>query len=146
MTGQLPLFSLQPTPTQRIVDETNAHASSVILMIETADSVANVEDIASVDGVDVLLIGSNDLAIELRVPGQFTSTEFRSALEKVSAACRKFGKTFGLAGIYDAPEIQRWALQELGAAFMLVQQDSGLLSAAGKKAADAVSMLMDKQP
>jgi 2-keto-3-deoxy-L-rhamnonate aldolase RhmA len=146
MTGQLPLFSLQPTPTQRIVDETNAHASSVILMIETADSVANVEDIASVDGVDVLLIGSNDLAIELQVPGQFTSTEFRSALEKVSAACRKFGKTFGLAGIYDAPDIQRWALQELGAGFMLVQQDSGLLSAAGKKAADAVSMLMDKQP
>lgn len=146
MTGQLPLFSLQATPTQKIVEETNAHGSSVILMIETADSVANVEEIAAVDGVDVLLIGSNDLAIELRVPGQFTSTEFRGALEKVSAACRKYGKTFGLAGIYDAPEIQRWALQELGAGFILVQQDSGLIGGAGKKAADAVSMLMTKQP
>lgn len=146
MTGQLPVFNLKPTPTQRIVEETNAHASSVILMIETADSVANVEDIASVEGVDVLLIGSNDLAIELQVPGQFTSEKFRTALQKVSAACQRFGKTFGLAGIYDSPDIQRWALQELGAGFMLVQQDSGLIAGAGRKAADSVSNLMERQP
>lgn len=146
MTGQLPLFQLRPTPTQTIVEWTNAHASTVILMIETADSVANVQDIASVDGVDVLLIGSNDLAIELGVPGQFTSPAFRNALQKVSAACRKSHKTFGLAGIYDAPDIQAWALKELGAGFMLVQQDSGVLSGASKKAADAVSALAQTQP
>lgn len=42
------------------------------------------DDIAAVDGVDILLIGSNDLAIELGVPGQFESTGFRDTLEKVS--------------------------------------------------------------
>jgi 2-keto-3-deoxy-L-rhamnonate aldolase RhmA len=115
-------------------------------MIETANSVANVEDIAAVDGVDVLLIGSNDLAIELGVPGEFTSPVFRDALQKVSTACRKFEKTFGLAGIYDAPDIQGWAVSELGAGFMLVQQDSGILSGASRKAADAVLALTQAQP
>lgn len=142
MTGQLPLFGLRPTPVDDIINLTNSHGSSVILMIETAESIAKVDEIAAVDGVDVLLIGSNDLAIELGVPGQFESVSFRSALEKVSAACHRHGKVFGLAGIYDAPDVQKWALNVLGARFVLVQQDSGLISGAGKKATDAISALL----
>lgn len=141
MTGQLPIFSLRPTPVDAIVAYTNAHFSSVILMIETADSIQNIEEIASVEGVDALLIGSNDLAIELGVPGQFKSEAFRSALETVSAACRKYGKIFGIAGIYDDPEIHSWALNTLGARLLLVQQDSGLIAGAGKKAAEAVNRI-----
>lgn len=98
-----------------------------------------VEEIAAVDGVDVLLIGSNDLAIELGVPGQFESSEFRKALEKISQACHKHNKIFGLAGIYDAPKIQSWALNTLGARFILGQQDSGLIATGGKKCAEAIS-------
>ncbi|KGO42817.1 Pyruvate/Phosphoenolpyruvate kinase [Penicillium expansum] len=108
---------------------------------EPLDSIENVDDIAAVDGVDVLLIGSNDLAIELGVPGQFESTEFRNALEKVSQSCHKHRKIFGLAGIYDAPEIQDWALNTLGARFILAQQDSGLIAGAGKKCADVLSRI-----
>ena len=141
MTGQLPVFGLRSTPVQNIIQESNAHASSVFLMIETRDSIDNVEDIATVDGVDVLLIGSNDLAIELGVPSQFKSPEFRAALEKVSQACRKHGKVFGLAGIYDEPEIQSWALNTLGARFILAQQDSGIISGGAKKCAEAVSAI-----
>lgn len=139
MTGQLPVFGLRSTPVQTIIEQSNAHASSVFLMIETKESIENVEEIATVDGVDVLLIGSNDLAIELGVPSQFNSPEFRGALEKVSRACHKHGKVFGLAGIYDEPEIHSWALNALGARFILAQQDSGLISGAGKKCADALS-------
>lgn len=141
MTGQLPLFGLRSTPVATIIEQTNAHGSSVIIMIETKDSVENAGDIASLDGVDLLLIGSNDLAIELGVPGQFKSPEFRAALEKVSSACHKHRKIFGLAGIYDSPELQDWALNTLGARFILVQQDSGVINGAGKKAADTISSI-----
>ncbi|KAJ5209452.1 hypothetical protein N7449_003831 [Penicillium cf. viridicatum] len=144
MTGQLPVFGLEPTPAKRIIEETNVHASTVLLMIETKDSIENVDDIAAVDGVDVLLIGSNDLAIELGVPGQFQSPEFRNALEKVSQSCRKHRKIFGLAGIYEAPDIQNWALNTLGARFILAQQDSGLIASAGKKCADALAQIYKK--
>ncbi|CAG8113101.1 unnamed protein product [Penicillium salamii] len=141
MTGQLPVFGLEPTPAKTIIEQTNAHASSVILMIETKNSIENVDEIASVDGVDVLLIGTNDLALELGVPGQFQSTKFREALEKVSQSCQKHRKIVGLAGIYDAPEIQDWALNTLGVRFILAQQDSGLIASAGKRCADSLSQI-----
>lgn len=144
MTGQLPVFGLRPTPVATIVSETNAKASSVILMIETRESVEKVDQIAAVDGVDVLLIGSNDLAIELGVAGQFTSGEFRGALERVSAACKKHGKVFGIAGVYDAPELQGWALNELGARFILGQQDSGLLAGGAKRCVEALDAVVAK--
>lgn len=71
MTGQLPVFSLKLRPMGNIVEESNAAVSSVFLMIETEESIHNVDEIAAVEGVDALLIRSNDLAIELEVPGQF---------------------------------------------------------------------------
>lgn len=97
-------------------------------MIESADAVACADDIAAVEGVDVVLIGSMDLSINLGVPGQFNSKEYRVALGKVSKACRAHGKTLGLAGVYDQSEIQDWAINELGVRFMLVQQDTSLIS------------------
>lgn len=141
MTGQLPIFSLKPTPAHTIIDQSNKHGSSVILMIETKESIEKVDEIAATEGVDVLLIGSNDLAIELGVPSQFQSKEFCAALEAVSAACKKHNKVFGLAGIYDAPEIQSWAIKTLGARFILGQQDSGVLAGGTKKCAEAIASI-----
>lgn len=141
MTGQLPVFSLQASPPEEIITKTNESGSVVFLMIETKDSVENVEEIAAVEGVDVLLIGSNDLAIELGVPGQFKSTQFRSALEAVSNACKKFGKVFGLAGIYNNDELQDWALNTLGAKFILGQQDSGILARSSKEVAEQLERI-----
>lgn len=143
MTGQLPVFGLRPTPAKTIIEQSNLHASSVLLMIETKQSIDNIEGIASVDGVDVLLVGTNDLAIELGVPSQFESPKFQDALEKVSRACRKYNKTLGIAGIYDAPHIQSWAINGLGARFMLAQQDSGIIAGGGKKCAEEVSRLLE---
>ncbi|KAL2867218.1 uncharacterized protein BJX67DRAFT_353426 [Aspergillus lucknowensis] len=67
-------------------------------MIETRGSIESIESIdsiASTTGVDVLLIGSNDLSIELGVPGDFASDVFRDALVKVSAAAKRHGKIRG---------------------------------------------------
>lgn len=141
MTGQLPYFSLKPTPPGVFVTENNAKASSVLVMMETQESIKNADEIASVEGVDVLLIGSNDLATELGVPAQFKSEEFQSAVESVSRACKKHGKIFGLAGIYENAELQDWGLNKLEAGFTLVQQDSGVLAAYGKACADAITKL-----
>ncbi|KAI1293950.1 Pyruvate/Phosphoenolpyruvate kinase-like domain-containing protein [Xylaria venustula] len=129
MTGQLPVFSLQSVPVTRVAEESNATASSVFLMIETQNAIDNIEEIAAVDGSDVLLIGSNDLLIELGVPGEFESQIYRSALEKVSSACRRHGKTMGLAGIYNNYEIQNWAMNTLGVRFILCGLDSSYIAA-----------------
>lgn len=93
------------------------------------------------DGVDVVLVGSNDLAIELGAPADFRSDRFRQALMRVSEACRKYEKVMGLAGIYDTPNIQDWAIHTLGVRFMLCQQDSGLIAGAAAKCLAAVEMV-----
>lgn len=138
MTGQLPVFSLKPTDAAAVIAESNSMASSVFVMIESRQAVDQVDAIAAVEGVDVLLIGSNDLAIELGVPAGFRTDTFRSALEAVSVACQKHGKIMGLAGIYDQPDIHDWAINTLGVRYLLCQQDSGLIAGGGVKCAAAV--------
>lgn len=139
MTGQLPVFSLKPTPVDTIVKESNDTASSVLVMIENKEAVECADDIAAVQGVDVLLIGSNDLAIELGVPGGFRTDTFRSALEQVSAACKKHNKIMGLAGIYDQPDIHAWALKTLGVRYMLLSQDSALVASGAVRTIAAIA-------
>lgn len=141
MTGQLPAFQLRSTPVEEIITQSNATCSSVFLMIENREGVDNVQEIAAVEGVDVLLIGSNDLSIELGVPGQFESAEFRSAVEQVSSACKKFGKILGLAGIYENPALHDWAINTLGVGFILGQQDSGLLARSAKEVTAALTKI-----
>ena len=139
MTGQLPVFGLRATAAATVIEESNTTASSVILMIETKEAISRIDEIASVNGADVLLIGANDLAIELGVPAGFRTPTFRSALEKVSDSCKKHGKIMGLAGIYDQPDIHSWAINELGIGFMLCQQDSGLIAGGAVKCLAAVN-------
>ncbi|KAI0972282.1 Pyruvate/Phosphoenolpyruvate kinase-like domain-containing protein [Xylaria arbuscula] len=138
MTGQLPVFSLRPVPVTQVAKESNVTASSVFLMIETRDAIDNIDEIAAVDGGDVLLIGSNDLTIELGVPGDFNSEIYRSALEKVSSACRRHGKTMGLAGVYNNYAIQNWAINTLGVRYMLCGQDSSFIAAGAANSVDTV--------
>lgn len=129
MTGQLPVFGMKATPADKIIQQSNESNSSVIVMIEDADALDRIDEIAAVQGVDVLLVGTNDLAVDLGVAGQFGAESFLNALETVSAACRKHGKIMGMAGIYGKPDLQRRAIHELGVRFMLCQQDSGILAA-----------------
>lgn len=138
MTGQLPQFSLTPTPLRTVITQANATGSTVLVMIESRLAIANVAAIAAVPGLDVLLVGANDLSIELGVPGDFRSEVFRDALRDVSAACLKEGKMMGLAGIYDDEELQAWAVRELGVGFMLAQQDSSWIASGSKSCLERI--------
>jgi 2-dehydro-3-deoxyglucarate aldolase/4-hydroxy-2-oxoheptanedioate aldolase len=71
----------------------------LIAQIETAQGVRNVNEIAAVEGIDVLWIGHFDLTNSLGIPGQFDHPQFRASLEQVLEACRRHGKVPGfLAG------------------------------------------------
>lgn len=64
----------------------------LIAQIETAAGVRNVDEIAAVEGVDVLWVGHFDLSNSLGIPGQFTHPQFLSAIDAVLDACHKHGK------------------------------------------------------
>jgi 2-keto-3-deoxy-L-rhamnonate aldolase RhmA len=66
-----------------------------IAQIETGLGVANADKIAAVEGIDVLLVGHNDLSVSLGIPGQITSDRIMNAIRTVIDACKKAGKIFG---------------------------------------------------
>ena len=68
----------------------------LIVQIETAAGLEAVEEIAAVDGIDVLWIGQFDLTASLGIPGQFESETFRDAVARVLAAAHDSGKHVGM--------------------------------------------------
>jgi len=72
----------------------------IVPMIETNQSLENLDAIASVPGVDGLLIGPSDLSIELGVPLDYSCDTYQRALDKIAAAAAKRGIA---AGMYFIP-------------------------------------------
>jgi len=67
-----------------------------VVQIETAEAVGNAEEIAAVEGVDVLFVGPLDLSVSLGVMGQMQHPDFRAAIKRVIEACRAHGKSPGI--------------------------------------------------
>lgn len=73
-----------------------ANKKTVLLaQIETEEAVENVEKIAAVAGIDVLVVGPSDLSSDLGDPGNLKSEKLLAAAEKVAEAARKYGKQSG---------------------------------------------------
>jgi len=67
----------------------------VIAQIETEHGLENVEEIAAVEGIDVLWVGHFDLTNFLGIPGEFDNKIYRDALKRVVKAGRRHGKGLG---------------------------------------------------
>ena len=68
---------------------------TVIAQIETERGLAHVDEIAAVDGIDVLWVGHFDLANFLGIPGEFANPVFIDAVKTVVAAAKRHGKGLG---------------------------------------------------
>jgi len=79
-------------------DYVDSHKDNLlsVVQIETVEAVQNVEEIAAVEGADVLFIGPLDLSTSLGVLGQFDHPDFCAALDRTAAAARKHGKVTGI--------------------------------------------------
>jgi 4-hydroxy-2-oxoheptanedioate aldolase len=102
-------------------------ANLTIVMLETPTAIANADEIAAVPGVDVLLIGTNDLCAEMGIHGDFGNERVAEAYRAMIAACREHGKFPGMAGIYNEAIMPRYI--EIGARFILAGQDAAFMAA-----------------
>jgi 2-keto-3-deoxy-L-rhamnonate aldolase RhmA len=69
-----------------------------VVMLESPEAIKNADGIASVDGIDVLLIGSFDLTSEMGIPGQMGHQKLIDACQAVGDARRRHGKALGVGG------------------------------------------------
>jgi 2-keto-3-deoxy-L-rhamnonate aldolase RhmA len=130
--GAYPQFGFAPTPAAEVVSGLN-DATLVVAMIETPRAVQNAEQIAAVAGIDVLLMGTNDLCLEMGIPGKLDDERVVSAIDTVVAACRKHGKWPGLGGVYGRELMKRYIGR--GMRFVLTGNDISLLLAAAQEQA-----------
>ena len=68
----------------------------IIPMIETRQAMNNIDQILSVPGIDVLLVGPSDLSIELGVPLEYTCDTYQQGLDTIAAACKNHGVVPGM--------------------------------------------------
>lgn len=131
--GQLAQFQYRDFPAAEANAAANA-ATSVIAMLETKEGLKRVEEIAAVDGIDILLIGTNDLCAEFGIPGQYDHKHVRDAYRRAIAACRKHGKHVGIGGLGSRRDLIAEFVAE-GARFVSIGSDlSFLISAATERA------------
>ena len=99
MTGVLPQLDFKQQPIADVANTINDNML-IVIMLESPEAINNVDSIASIDGVDVILIGTNDLCMEMGIPGDYSNPKVKDAYSKVIEACNKYGKTPGMGGVY----------------------------------------------
>ena len=81
-------------PPAQFIEDANRD-NFVAIQIETLGSVEQADEIAAIDGVDLLFIGPADLSLALGVVGEFHHEKLWEAIEAVAAACKNHGKNWG---------------------------------------------------
>jgi 2-keto-3-deoxy-L-rhamnonate aldolase RhmA len=102
----------------------------VTVMIETPKAIDNADAIAAVPGIDCLLVGSNDLSMEMGIPGDVANPKIQAACEKVVAACKKHGKWPGMGGAYSEELLKLYTSK--GMTLILAGNDLPMLTAAAR--------------
>ena len=96
----------------------------LLLQIESRAGLANLDAIASTEGVDGVFVGPADLAADMGFLGKPGAAEVQAAVEDALARIQRHGKA---AGILTADQALARRYVELGAAFVGIGSDVGLL-------------------
>lgn len=128
--GAQPQFAFRSLAVGEAVKRVNEE-TLVVVMLETPKAIANADAIAAVPGLDVLLIGTNDLCAEMGIPGQFADPRVEEAYRSVIAACRKHGKHPGMGGVYEHKLLEKYI--GYGMRFILSGSDLSFLMAGARE-------------
>jgi 2-keto-3-deoxy-L-rhamnonate aldolase RhmA len=137
--GTLPHLHYRSYPASEAYPALN-DATMVIVMMETLEALEKVEEIAAVDGIDMMLVGSSDMTAEMGIPGEYEHPRVRDVFQRTIAACRKYGKHVGVGGLSTRPDLIAQYV-EMGARFVSTGTDLAFLSGACTQKAQMVMAL-----
>lgn len=96
----------------------------LIVQIEDPEPLEEIEEIASIDGIDMLLFGPSDFLQSIGLPFQFDHPAVNDALKRVADAAKRYGK---YAGTPANPE-NIGKLTEMGYRFLCMGADVVMLA------------------
>jgi len=77
--------------------------SFVVAQVESAIAVASIAEIATVHGLDAIMIGPYDLSASLGRTGDLRHPEVQTAIQQVMTACRSVGVASGIHVVQPSP-------------------------------------------
>jgi 2-keto-3-deoxy-L-rhamnonate aldolase RhmA len=140
IAGVLPQLRFQNMPGRQATESVNDE-TLLAVMLESRAGLDNAAAIAAVPGVDILLIGINDLCEALGVPGDFGAPAVAEALAHVVAACRSAGVHAGMSGVHDPVLAKKYV--GMGMRFIGGGTDQSFLIAGARQRAGFLRSLED---
>jgi 2-keto-3-deoxy-L-rhamnonate aldolase RhmA len=141
-TNGLPHFQFRSIPALKSNPIVNAN-TLVIPMVETLEAVECVEELAALDGVDSLLIGTNDMTAEMGIPGDYENPRLTEVYQKTIDACNKHGKFVGIGGLHARLDlVEKFCV--MGARWVMAATDGPLLLGGATKRAAEMSELSQR--
>ncbi len=122
-------------PIKEYLEELNTE-SFLVIQIETVEALDNLDDIFSVQGIDVALVGPNDLSISLGVPGEYDQPRMIEALELVVEKAKKYHVASGIH-LISMELLRKWI--ERGMTFVAYGNEMGMLYSTAKNAVEELS-------
>lgn len=93
-----------------------------VIQIETPEAIKNIDEIAAVDGVDVLFVGPTDLSYNMGIRDQLEAPQFTETLKKVADTAKKHGKAAGIL-VHNNALVPK--VRDLGYSFVALGSDGG---------------------
>ncbi len=135
------LMQFKAGPVAEVMESIHAE-TMLVVQIETRQALEAIDQIVAVSGVDAVLVGPNDLAIALGVPGQMEHSVLQEAIQRTIAACRKTGvcPAIHLGG----PKLAAyWAAR--GVRLVSTGSEVSFIMRAGREAADTIRAAVIRQ-
>ena len=104
VAGGLPHLHFRTLPAAEAFAALN-DATMVMVQFESAAALTKAEEIVAVEGIDMVMIGTNDLLCDWGIPEQYEHPKVREAFETTIAACRRHGKHVGVGGLATRPKL-----------------------------------------
>jgi 4-hydroxy-2-oxoheptanedioate aldolase len=80
------------------------------IQIETAEALADLDGILSVPGVDIAVVGNDDLTLGMGIPAQFDNPKYIAAVKEIIAICNRHNVLPGIA-CGDPAKVRFWKEQ-----------------------------------
>ena len=107
----------------------------LIAQIEGREAIGNIAAITAVPGIDVAMMGTQDLSLDMGYPGQETHPDMKAAIQKVVDACKKNGKASG-NHIANIDDLRYWIGQ--GMRMITYSYETNLIIEKGRDALKAL--------
>lgn len=113
-----------------------------VVQIETREVLNHLDEVAAIEGVDVLFIGPADLTMELGIFGQFDHPDFLDAVQRIIGAAIRANKAVGIL-FFNPDDYQKY--HKMGIRFLACGADATFVADGARNMANKLADFRKQQ-